>query len=98
MARFDVYRMKNGETVVDGQADIHRHLDTRFVIPLVPFADDYPLKGGLNPIMNIEGARLVLVAEFASTVFVRDLRKKVGTLDGHHDEITRALDFLTSGF
>jgi toxin CcdB len=98
MARFDVYRMKDGETVVDCQADIHRHLDTRFIIPLVPFADDYPLKAGLNPIVTMDDARLVLVAEFASTVFVRDLRKKIGTLDDQHDKITRALDFLTSGF
>ena len=98
MARFDIYRMKDGETVVDCQADIHIHLDTRFIIPLVPFAEDYPIKRGLNPIVNIDGASMVLVAEFASTVFVRDLRKKLGTLDGYHDEITRALDFLTSGF
>ena len=98
MARFDVYQMKDGETVIDCQADIHRHLDTRFIMPLVPFAGDYPLKTGLNPIVDMEGIRLVLIAEFASTVFVRDMRKKIGTLDDHHDQITRALDFLTSGF
>ena len=98
MARFDVYRMKDGETVIDCQADIHRHLDTRFIVPLVPFAADYPLKAHLNPIVDMEGTRFVLVAEFASTVFVRDMRKKISTLDDHHDQITRALDFLTSGF
>lgn len=90
--------MKDGEIVVDCQADIHRQLDTRFIIPLLPFADDYPLKAGLNPIVNINGAQFVLVAEFASTVFVRDLRTKVGSLDDDQDQITRALDFLTSGF
>ena len=90
--------MKDGEVVLDCQADIHRHLDTRFIIPLVDYADDYPLKAGLNPIFELDGKRLVLVSEFASTVFFRDMRKRIGTLDLHYDEIVRALDFLTGGF
>lgn len=84
--------------VVDCQSDIHRHLDTRFVIPALPFEIDYPLKPGLNPVLDCAGKRIVLIAEFASTVFVRDIAETVGSVEGDSDRVTRALDFLTGGF
>ena len=98
MARHDVYRLRQGELVVDCQSDIHRHLDTRFVIPAVPFDTDYPLKHGLNPVLDCAGDKIVLVAEFASTVFVRDIVETIGSVDAESDRVTRALDFLTGGF
>ena len=97
MACYDVYRLRQGELVVDCQADIHRDLATRFVIPVVPFESDYPVKLGLNPVLDCEGQRFVLVTEFASTIFVRDIAKTIGTVGQAADRITRALDTLTGG-
>jgi toxin CcdB len=98
VARHDVYRLRQGELVVDCQSDIHRHLDTRFVIPAVSFEADYPVKPGLNPVLNCAGNKIVLVTEFASTVFVRDIAETIGSVESESDRVTRALDFLTGGF
>lgn len=98
MARLDVYRLSDGELVVDCQSDIHRHLDTRFVIPLVPFDSRYPVKQDLNPVADLQGQKLIIVTEAASTISARDIAGTVGNIDGAHDPIVRALDFLTGGF
>jgi toxin CcdB len=98
VARNDVYRLRQGELVVDCQPDIHRHLDTRFVIPAVPFSDNYPVKPGLNPTLEFAGQKIVLIAEFASTILVRDIIETIGSVDADADRVTRALDFLTGGF
>jgi len=98
VARNDVFRLRQGELVVDCQSDIHRHLDTRFVIPAVPFSSDYPIKAGLNPILEFSGQKIILIAEFASTIFVRDIAETIGTVDAYGDRVTRSLDFLTGGF
>lgn len=84
--------------VVDCQSDIHRHLDSRFVIPAIPFDANYPLKQGLNPVLDCAGEKIVLVTEFASTVFVREIAETLGSVDDESDRVTRALDFLTGGF
>lgn len=98
MARFDVYRLKQGEIVVDCQSDIHRHLATRFVIPLAKYDQDYPVKSGLNPVLDFDGGKVVLMAEFSSTIVMSDIAGTIGSLDEAHDRIVRTLDFLMSGY
>lgn len=97
MGRFDVYRLGDG-FALDCQADIHRQLNTRFVVPMRLAAEGYPAKRGLNPSFTLNGLNLVMIAEFASTVFVSELGERIGSLDQYHSEIIQALDLLISGF
>lgn len=96
MARFDVYQMGKG-FALDCQADIHRQLKTRFVVPMRLAAEGYPVKTGLNPSFHLNGVELVMITEFASAVFVSELGERIGSLDQHHPEIIQALDLLISG-
>ena len=97
MSRFDVYRMGDG-FALDCQADIHRQLSTRFVVPMRLASEDYPTKRGLNPAFTLNGLELVMITEFASTVFVSELGERIGSLDPYHSDIIQALDLLISGF
>ena len=97
MGRFDVYEMGDG-FALDCQADVHRQLKTRFVVPMRLSSDGYPAKSTLNPSFKIGGMELVMITEFASTVFVSELGERIGSLDQHHPEIIEALDLLISGF
>ena len=97
MARFDVYRLRDGELAIDCQASAHRHLSTRFVIPLRD-AEGYPAKKWLNPKIDLNEESYVLVTEFASTVFQNEIAETIGNVKSAADEITRAIDFLTGGF
>lgn len=97
MARFDVYRMRDGYAL-DCQANIHRQLKTRLIVPMQSAAEGYPAKSGLNPTFNLNGLELVMITEFASAVFVSELGEHIGSLDQYHPEIIQALDLLISGF
>lgn len=98
MPRFDVRRLGDG-FVVEYQADVHRHLATRLVIPLDPDVTNYPAKLRLNPVFDVNGTQMVLKTEFAATVMERDLgRDPVASLAYYEYEITGALDFLTGGY
>lgn len=97
MGRFDVYKMGDG-FALDCQADIHRQLKTRFIVPMRSSAEGYPLKGKLNPSFKLADMELVMITEFASTVFVSELGEWIGSLDQYHPEIIDALDLLISGF
>ncbi len=98
MARWDVYRLRDGERVVDCQANIQGQLGTRFVISIVPFDSGYPVKQGLNPVVQFQDEKIIVVTEAASTILVRDIAESLGSLDAAHDRIVQALDFLTGGF
>lgn len=97
MGRFDVYKMGEG-FALDCQADIHRQLKTRFVVPMRLSTGGYPAKRRLNPKFKLGENELVMITEFASTVFLAELGERVGSLDQHHPEIIDALDLLISGF
>lgn len=97
MAQFDVCRLKGGAWVVDCQADLHRHLKTRLVVPLEQDVSSYPIKQWLNPLFDVDGTPVVLVTEFAATIPTSIIAGRIGSLDAHRDQIIRALDFLIGG-
>jgi toxin CcdB len=98
MARFDVYAMKRGGTlVVDCQADLLSGLNTRVVAPLVAEAKAPPPARHLNPVFAIGGERYVLMAQMLSAVEMRELGDKVGSLASEGETVLGALDFLVSG-
>lgn len=54
MARFDVYRNPEGDGyLVDLQADLLDHLNTRIVAPLLPVDRAPKPAATLNPVLNV---------------------------------------------
>ena len=100
MARHDVHPMpgKGDGYVLDVQAELLSHLDTRVVVPLLPEDTAPPPISELNPVVEVKGKRHVMVTQALSAVPSRELERAVGSLDAQHDVITKALDLLLVGF
>ncbi|PWK76404.1 CcdB family protein [Aminobacter sp. AP02] len=99
MARFDLYRNADADAyILDVQADLLRHLNTRVVVPVLP--PNLAPKPGyrLNPIFAIGGQDYVMVTQFISAVMTSELPAAVENLSAHGDKITDALDMLFQGF
>ncbi|WP_327752834.1 CcdB family protein [Sphingobium sp. SJ10-10] len=99
MAKFDVYRQKQGGCLVlDCQADLLSDLNTRLVVPLLPI-DQAPKPAiRLNPIFDVEGERLMMVTQFAASVPLRELGEIIHSLSPEQDAVSAALDMLFIGF
>ncbi len=99
VARFDYYPNSGGPGyLLDCQADLLSHFDTRFVVPLIPL-DEAPVPAGrLNPVFDIGGVRHSMVTQFAATVPTRLLGPASGSLDTNDYAISNALDMLMTGF
>jgi len=99
MARFDLYRDPDGQGfLLDVQADMMHHLNTRIVVPLLP-PDRAPKPAkGLNPEFMIGDVALVMVTQFLAAVPTSALKNQVATLDQHHRTIVDAIDLLLQGF
>ena len=97
MARHDVYADPAGDLLLDCQADVLSHFDTRIVVPLLP-AEKTVQASRLHPIFTIEGRKMVMVTQLASAVPVRILVNKVASLDQQHDTIMNAFDMLLTGY
>lgn len=99
MPRFDVYR--NPDTagyLLDVQATILDHLNTRVVVPLMSWSQAPKPAKGLNPQFRVGGDEVVMVTQFLAAVPVSSLKAPMATLDHHHDEIVDAIDLLLRGF
>jgi toxin CcdB len=99
MARFDVYRAPEGDGyLLDVQANLLTHLNTRIVVPLMlSTAAPKPAKG-LNPEFMIGHTAVVMIAQFLSAVPISMLKEPVATLDQHHTKIVDAIDLALQGF
>lgn len=97
MARFDVYRDSAGDLLLDCQADVLRHLNTRFVVPLLP-PETAEAAHRLNPVFEIEGEQLVMYTQFASSIAVEQLKVFVVSLARNDFQIGSALDMLIGGY
>jgi toxin CcdB len=89
MARHDVHPtpQRGGRGyVLDVQAGLLSELGTRVVVPLLPLADTPKPMGDLNPVFEVEGEPHVMVTQ------------AITSLAHRHDEITRALEILLTGF
>jgi len=99
MAKFDVYRLRrNDRLVLNCQADLLDDLRTRFVVPLLIEPEAPRAIGRLNPILVVEGRRLVMVPQLAATLATRELGDRVASLRDEQDGIGQALDMLINGF
>jgi toxin CcdB len=96
LAQFDVHRLGSG-LVVDCQSGLLDHLESRFVVPLVPKREAPKPGRRFNPIFQIEGVEHVMLTQFSAAVDRRRLGAVIASLAEHSFEITDALDVLISG-
>jgi toxin CcdB len=99
MPRFDLYALPGRSTgyLVDVQADLLDHLETRTVLPLFP-ADQAPRPiRDLNPVLEIGNRPHVLITQAIASIQRRELGRATGSLHDHRNAVTRALDLLLVG-
>ncbi|WP_341646988.1 CcdB family protein [Thauera sp. SDU_THAU2] len=98
MARFGVYRHPEGVGyLLDVQADLLDHLNTRMVVPLLPLDRAPKPAKTLNPVFEVEGKEVSMVTQFMAAVPARMLTATVPGLEDRRAEITSALDLLFQG-
>lgn len=99
MARFDVCKNPGGTGyLLEVQADLLNHLNTRVVVPLLPLALAPKPARTLNPCFEILGETLVMTTQFMAAVPASMLHTPVTSLALQRDEIIAAIDFLMQGF
>lgn len=98
VAQFDVYASRaGGVLLLDCQADLLAHLNTRLVAPLLP-ADRAPKPAGrLNPVFDIGDESHVMMTQYVAAIELHELGRKVASLADRDREIMNALDILLTG-
>lgn len=98
MAQFDVFRLADGELVLDVQTDLLGSFDSRVVVPLY-LPDVAPTRHKrLNPAVIVDGKTYVMVTQFMIALDRPELGMRVDNLDRYYDQIRAALDMLFLGF
>jgi toxin CcdB len=98
VAQFDVYESGFGRgLLLDCQADLLSHLNTRFVAPLLRAEEAPKPARRLNPSFGIGGEIYVMVTQYAGAVERRELGAKLTSLADRDREIMNALDLLLTG-
>lgn len=102
MAQFQAYRNSraSGEQIpflLDVQSDLV-NIGTRLVVPLVLESAFGARLTRINPVLQIEGQRLVASVADMASVPQRQLKDKVADCSKHRGEIVAAIDFMLSGF
>jgi toxin CcdB len=98
MAQFDVLRSRASDLLIDCQSEWLRHLESRFVVPLMPLDQAPTPAGRLNPLFQIEGVTLSMVTQFAGSIDKSHLGELVCSLEDRRYDITGALDMLVGGY
>lgn len=97
MAQFDVHVDSGGGLLLDCQANLLSHLNTRLVVPLLPIDAAPKPAGRLNPLFDIDGKSHVMVTQYAAAIEVRELGLKAASLADQGRGIINALDVLLTG-
>lgn len=98
MARFDVHRGARGKGyLLDCQADLLSHLETRVVIPLLP-AEGVPRATRLNPTFAIGSDQVVMSTQLIFAIPRDRLGNAVASLANDDAVIMNAIDMLTTGY
>jgi toxin CcdB len=99
MAKFSVYpNPEGGGYLIDVQADLMRHLNTRMVIPLLPLEVAPTPAQTLNPLFDIDGTCHAMVTQYMAAVPVKVLRDAVFIAENRRNDIVTAIDLLLHGF
>jgi toxin CcdB len=97
MAQYDVHRLRDGDLVLDCQANFLDAFKTRIAIPLVdPDSVPAPLPR-LHPLFEVRGEKLLLATHLVGAIPAGELGRRVGSLANDSFRITNAIDFLRTG-
>jgi hypothetical protein len=94
MARLDVWRVhasKRSGYLLEIQSDLHRTLDTRVVVPLLPTGAVGKLNSLLNPTFEIAGQTWFLATQAIGVVRTSRLARRVGNLMAHEHVVIKAI-------
>jgi len=81
MPRFTVYRNPYSEGyLLDVQANILDHLNTRVVVPLLPLPSAPKPAKTLNPVFDVAGTSVVMVTQFMAAVPISLLKSPESSL------------------
>lgn len=104
MAQFDVYRNANAASkarapyLLDVQSDLLDTLTTRVVVPLCkPEVLKGKLAERLNPVLEVEGRKFILLTPEMAGVSRKALGECAGNLSQHRQAIIAALDLVITG-
>ena len=98
MARFSVYAAQDGGGyLLDVQADIMRHLNTRMVVPLMPLGNAPKPATRLNPLFVLNDVEHSMVTQFMAAVPTSELQREIANVAERRDEIVNAIDLLLQG-
>ncbi len=100
MSQFDVYAetLKPGRYVLNVQSDLLEALAFRVVIPLFPYSPALSPIGRLNPIIEVDGKKLVLMTHLIAPIPVKSLGPIVAKMNAEIDVVSNSLDMLLKGF
>lgn len=94
MAALNVYRLADDGLVLDCQNSRFDDIGTRFVVPLMPADYAPPYNATLNPVFDVDGERVTMVTQLATSIRARELRRRVASLRDERDRIIAAIDVL----
>lgn len=83
--------------VVVLQADVAATEQKRLVAPMVPRSMAPDLAGRLNPLISVGGIDHILLVPSLAPVPTAALKRTFGSIAGHRDSVTAALDYLFQG-
>jgi toxin CcdB len=87
--------------VADANGSLFVVIETELLPPdkavvVIPLIADYPAARHLNPVLDLDGRRMVLATRLIASVR-RSALRRVGNVSDQGDQITRAVDFLMGG-
>lgn len=104
MAQLDIYENIDEDSrveipfLLDIQHELHRHLRTRMMIPLVRTDAQKAGLDRLCPTLTIEGQSVFASVPEMSAYPFKELGSKILNLESRRSEIFSAVDFLLNGF
>lgn len=99
MSQYGVYRHPAGRGyLLDVQADINEHFNTRMVVPLLPLEIAPKPARTLNPLFELDGESFSMVTQYMAAMPVKELKAKLFGVENRRNEIVAALDLLLQGF
>lgn len=98
MSRFSVYPNPEGDGyLLDVQADIMRHLNTRVVVPLMPLGKAPKAATSLNPLFVIDNVEHTMVTQYLAAVPTSVLKRETLNVADRRNDIVNAIDLLLQG-
>ena len=98
MARFSVYPNPDGVGyLLDVQADMLRHLNSRLVVPLMPLGKAPKPATRLNPLFVVDGIEHSMVTQYMAAIPTSVLKREMMHVLDRRDDIVNAIDDYLAG-